>query len=85
MKIRESKFGKALVVETCKASGAYVLGFRIDPAERLQEVFQEISSLHQVFSENPVFGVKFHNEAVVSWARSGLALTSLLIDAGRDV
>jgi len=29
-------------------SGGYVLGFRIDPAEKLQEAAKEIQSLHKV-------------------------------------
>jgi hypothetical protein len=32
------RFGVVLVIETTKKSGAYTLGFRIDPEERLQEV-----------------------------------------------
>ena len=30
-------------------SGGYVLGFRIDPAEKLQEAAKEIQSLQKVF------------------------------------
>lgn len=65
VRIRDSKFGKALVLTTTNSSGGYVLGFRIDPPERLQEVFQEICSLHQVFSENPIFGVRHQLEEKV--------------------
>ena len=42
IKIRESKYGIALVLETSEFSGAYVLGFRI---ENVDDVFVEISSL----------------------------------------
>jgi len=38
LRLRESKFGRALVIETFKAAGGYILGFRMDPAERLEEV-----------------------------------------------
>ncbi len=55
--MRDSKFGMALVVETMPQSGGYILGFRIDPAEHLQEVAKEIQNVHQVFSKSPVFGV----------------------------
>lgn len=34
IRIRESKFGTALVVESCETCGGYVLGFRIDPKEK---------------------------------------------------
>ena len=57
--MRDSRFGPALVIETTPRSGSYVLGFRCDPPEALQAVYKEISSLHQVFSTNPIFGVDF--------------------------
>jgi Bardet-Biedl syndrome 5 protein len=50
LRIRDSKFGFALVVETFARSGGYILGFRIDPKEKLEEVYKEILSLHQVRS-----------------------------------
>ena len=54
IRVRESKFGPALVVETSAASGAYVLGFRVDPKEKLQELFKEMTSMYATFSSNPV-------------------------------
>ena len=36
IRIRDSKFGAALVIETTPRSGGYVLGFRVDPQDRLQ-------------------------------------------------
>lgn len=65
LKVRESKFGMALVVESTETSGGYVLGFKIDPLERLQEVYKEISSLFQVHSANPIFGVEYFIEEKV--------------------
>ncbi|PVD30948.1 hypothetical protein C0Q70_10224 [Pomacea canaliculata] len=62
VKIRDSKFGVALVVETLAMSGGYVLGFRIDPIEKLQQVAKEIQNLHRVYSACPIFGVEFENE-----------------------
>jgi len=59
LKIRESKFGPALVITTTARSGSYVLGFRIDPAEKLSVVVKEVQSLFQTFSEDPIFGVQF--------------------------
>ncbi|XP_072179431.1 BBSome complex member BBS5-like [Diadema setosum] len=64
VKIRDSKFGLALVVESSVQSGGYVLGFRIDPAEKLQEVVKEIQSLHRVYSSNPILGVEFEVDDV---------------------
>lgn len=59
VKIRESKFGVALVIESVESSGGYVLGFRIDPLERLKSVHREISSLQTVYSKAPIFGVEY--------------------------
>lgn len=47
-------------------SGGYVLGFKIDPAEKLQDALKEINSLHKVYSANPIFGVEFEMEEKVS-------------------
>ncbi|RUS90497.1 hypothetical protein EGW08_001765 [Elysia chlorotica] len=59
VKVRDSKFGIALVVETSAMSGGYVLGFRIDPLEKLQATAKMIQNLHKVYSTCPIFGVEF--------------------------
>ena len=63
LRMRESKFGKALVVETFKAAGGYILGFRMDPLEKLTETHTELKKLWDVFTMNPVFGVQFNFES----------------------
>lgn len=63
VRVRESKFGQALVIETSPASGGYILGFKVDPKETLDYVHKEISSLWQVYTANPVFGVEYRPEA----------------------
>jgi Bardet-Biedl syndrome 5 protein len=60
--VRDSKFGRALVIHTTSRSGGYVLGFRVDPAEKLDEIYKEVDALFKVFSVNPVFGVDFKVE-----------------------
>ncbi len=62
IKLRDSKFGHALVIETSQRSGGYILGFRIDPLEKLQESYKEIKTLHEIFSNNPMFGIKYSVE-----------------------
>ena len=62
IRVRDSKFGPALVVETSQRCGGYILGFRMDPAEQLKSVFQEVSSLHKVYSCTPIFGVDYTTE-----------------------
>ncbi|CAM9154950.1 unnamed protein product [Ectocarpus fasciculatus] len=62
-RVRESKFGQTLVLETFAKSGGYVLGFRIDPIEKLEAVMKEMRSFHSLFSRSPIFGVDFTVEA----------------------
>lgn len=50
----------------CLQSGGYVLGFKIDPVEKLQDALKEINSLHKVYSANPIFGVEYEMEEKVS-------------------
>ncbi|KAJ3287969.1 Bardet-Biedl syndrome 5 protein [Borealophlyctis nickersoniae] len=54
-----SKYGPALVIQTSAASGNYLLGFRIDPIEKLKEVGKYVKKLWRMFHETPVFGVEF--------------------------
>merc|ERR1719450_1508540 len=60
--VRNSKFGQALVIETTASSGGYILGFRADPVEHLEEVYTQLSNLWRVFSTTPIFGVDFSVE-----------------------
>lgn len=70
IKIRSSKFGSALVIESIDRSGGYVLGFRADPPSRLQGIFKEIQSLYLVFSASPILGVDVDNvDLSVSYGR----------------
>lgn len=57
--LRDSKFGTALVVTSSAHSGNYVLGFKIEPEERLQTVYKELLALHAVYSKNPIYGVEY--------------------------
>jgi Bardet-Biedl syndrome 5 protein len=57
--LRNSKFGKALVMETLTRAGGYILGFRIDPAEKLALVSKELGSLFKAYRTNPIFGVEY--------------------------
>jgi Bardet-Biedl syndrome 5 protein len=59
VRVRESKFGLALVIDTLPQSGGYILGFKIDPKEKLYEIAKEIQNVHDMFLKNPVLGVPF--------------------------
>lgn len=61
-RIRESKFGMALVLETTSSSGEYVLGFKVDPTEKLQNLLKSIQSLHKAHLLKPIFGVSYVKE-----------------------
>lgn len=50
-------------METFAKAGGYILGFRIDPQDRIDEVFQEVQSLYQIYSVGPNFGVDFTLES----------------------
>lgn len=65
VKLRDSKFGPALVIETSDLSTGYVLGFHISPQERLEETTKEIQSLCSIYSSCPVFGVEFEIDSDV--------------------
>ncbi|CAH8555529.1 unnamed protein product [Schistosoma bovis] len=54
---RKSKFGEALVIQTTRQAGSYLLGFRIDPRERLNKVAKQLGSLHSIYWKNPVLGI----------------------------
>ncbi|XP_016104635.1 Bardet-Biedl syndrome 5 protein homolog [Sinocyclocheilus grahami] len=51
-----------LVIESSQQTGGYVLGFKIDPMDKLQDAVKEINSLHKVYSANPIFGVEYEME-----------------------
>jgi hypothetical protein len=59
IRVRDSKFGTALVVTSSDTSGSYILGFRVDPEEKLRNLYKELSSLHSVYKGNPIFGVEY--------------------------
>ncbi|EDV94843.1 Bardet-Biedl syndrome 5 protein homolog [Drosophila grimshawi] len=59
LRIRESKYGPALVIQTAETGGNYMLGFRIDPVERLNELFKELCSLHTIYKDQPNFGIQY--------------------------
>jgi Bardet-Biedl syndrome 5 protein len=63
IKVRDSKFGPAFVLETSQDAGSYVLGFRVDPLERLEGVFKEVSALWEVYGNAPVLGVEYRVES----------------------
>ena len=50
-----------------------MLGFRIDPTEKLKETAHQIQSLHQVYGNCPVFGVEFEIEELVSQPHAAYA------------
>lgn len=64
VRVRDSKFGPAFVIETSAHANNYVLGFRVDPVEKMNEVFKEVNALWKVYNNSsPYFGVDFQVEA----------------------
>lgn len=48
------------MVSSTELSGSYVLGFRVDPEEKLRTLYKELTSLHEVYSNNPIYGVEYN-------------------------
>ncbi|XP_023289331.1 Bardet-Biedl syndrome 5 protein homolog [Orussus abietinus] len=63
--IRSSKFGPTLVVLISEAHGSLILGFRIDPMQKLYILHKEITSLLAAHEKCPIFGVEYKNERQV--------------------
>ena len=83
-RVRESKFGMALVLETTASSGEYVLGFKVDPPERLQNLVKTIQTLHKAQSMKPIFGITFIKEkSEVSYRSEHFSIHNLLISENR--
>ena len=64
-----------------RQAGGYVLGFRIDPVEKLNVTFKEVHSLFRVYSANPIFGVQFKVEDRVSEIRLRETFRNQLTDS----
>uniref|UniRef100_A0A0N5BJF3 Bardet-Biedl syndrome 5 protein homolog n=1 Tax=Strongyloides papillosus TaxID=174720 RepID=A0A0N5BJF3_STREA len=61
-RIRDSKFGLALVLETSVQSGDYILGFRVDCIEKLENISKSIQVLHKAYVNKPIFGVQYKKD-----------------------
>ncbi|ESL06956.1 hypothetical protein TRSC58_05362 [Trypanosoma rangeli SC58] len=57
LRLRPTKYGAALLLETSSYSKSCLLGFRVDPVERLRELFQECVSLWKAWNMRPVLGI----------------------------
>lgn len=53
-------------------SGEYILGFRIDPEEKLDATSKEIQSFHAAYLASPVFGVQFSKDKSVCFIELGI-------------
>ncbi|XP_017881846.1 Bardet-Biedl syndrome 5 protein homolog isoform X2 [Ceratina calcarata] len=57
--IKNSKFGPTLVITSTETSGEYVLGFQINPIQKLHTVHKEILMILKTFEKSPIFGVDY--------------------------
>ncbi len=48
------------MIETCETGGSYILGFRIDPKERLLAAYKMLMSIQEAFLQHPIYGVDFN-------------------------
>lgn len=47
------------MVESTERSGNFILGFKVDPEEKLLTIYKELTSLRTVFLNNPIYGVEY--------------------------
>ncbi|GMS89680.1 hypothetical protein PENTCL1PPCAC_11855 [Pristionchus entomophagus] len=81
-RVRDSKFGLALVIDTTPQSGEYILGFRIDPEEKLKNTCRSINSLSKAAALKPFFGIKQRESDTHSDEESGeVAVRTTRVDA----
>ena len=59
IKVRNSRFGPALVIESSKNSGGYVLGFKIDPEDKLTDVLKQLLAFYETYYKKPQLGVEY--------------------------
>jgi len=52
---KDSNFGPLINIETNRASGNYMLGFKVD--EGLEQVLMELQKLHKTFLQKPYLGI----------------------------
>jgi Bardet-Biedl syndrome 5 protein len=77
---KQSKYGNAMVVETLPMAGDYTLGFRIDPADKLQGIFDKIKTQRQASRLNPIYGIQVVHQAETTAATSTPAIAQLQRD-----
>lgn len=73
------------MVETFSRAGGYILGFRVDPDERLEAMFKEAQSFLKVFTANPIFGVDFTVESAEASGAAGSVLPVPKIEEDVDI
>lgn len=47
------------MIKSTERSGNFILGFKVDPEEKLTVLYKELTSLHTVFLNNPIYGVEY--------------------------
>ncbi|ORY37304.1 Bardet-Biedl syndrome 5 protein [Neocallimastix californiae] len=57
VKLKNTQYGNALVLQTFSRTGGYLLGFRIDPLELLKKSAKEIKSYWRIANQKPNFGI----------------------------
>ena len=80
LSLRNSKFGKSLVVATSEQSGGYILGFRIDPLEKLQDIHKELNSLFKTYSNCPIFGVEYVTKEATDKEKEAVPVKDIMDD-----
>lgn len=73
----------------CFQTGSYLLGFRIDPRERLNKVAKQLGSLHSIYWKNPVLGIttgQTKDETIQNVCKYGMNIyIYIYIERGSDI
>ncbi|KAG8343767.1 putative Bardet Biedl syndrome 5 protein [Trypanosoma vivax] len=55
--LKQTKYDHSLVVQTFPTTTAYVVSFRVEPRERVTELYKECASLLKAFNSRPNLGI----------------------------
>eukprot|EP00037_Helgoeca_nana_P037796 m.17747 g.17747 ORF g.17747 m.17747 type:complete len:360 (-) comp9417_c0_seq1:107-1186(-) len=61
--VKDTKFGRLIIVQTKPSAWRYTLGFRIDPSDKAMEYFEQMQAAFSKFCSDPDFGVRYEQSA----------------------
>mmetsp|Transcript_22567 Transcript_22567/g.58927 ORF Transcript_22567/g.58927 Transcript_22567/m.58927 type:complete len:364 (-) Transcript_22567:52-1143(-) len=65
MYVKDTKFGRLIIVQTKRSAFQYTLGYRIDPPDKASDYFSEIVCAFESFCKKPDFGLRYEQSAPI--------------------